>query len=399
LGADNPTNTGTISNNEIIGGLISLVTNNSAIQSNIVQSSSRLIVRSLNNSEITFNNLTAQSDLDIKQDNLGLIQGNNLSNQSILTVDNVLANGQVIGNFLKNISKLTVDNSGTINLDGKVSNNTLQKSEVTLKGGVSATGTFVGNILESGSVIRVTNQLIGQMERNQLYDASEVILTGFDDTTAIFYSNYLNSTTVDTDIIFDAFQYNRMNDCNWKVITNSQKFFSYNIWTSVNFSPTSCSADLLNTDIHTAQYTCPTFTIKVDGGVIQNGIGTTKYELDMNDPAIWNSVKGLLTIPSCLSNFFGYFELINCGGKVIKGVENSSYRFPTRFFNNETGTIVTFQVVNSVATAGTEELVYDVVGAFPINLRVDFNFGVKDYIDILRLASDINIIQEYKHYV
>jgi len=397
-GADNPNNTGTIGNNEIIGGTITVVTNNSDIQYNNVQSSSRLIVNSLNNSTLSFNTLTADSDLTIQQDNLGVITGNNLSNQSILTLDNVLATAEVSGNFLSNRSQLIVDNISTINCEGTVSNNILLNSEVTLKGGVSATGTFVGNIVQRTSIVRITNQLIGQMERNQLYDNSEVILTAFSTNTSIFYSNYLNSTTVDTDVI-NFFQYNNLNDCFWKVITNQNNLFAYNVWTSVSFQPTTIDVNLTNTEIHTAFYSCPTFSIPVQGGVIQNGIGTTKYELDMNDPAIWDSTKNLLTIPICLSTFFGYFELKNCGGKSIQAVANSSKRFPTRFFNNETGTIVTFIVNNSVATAGTEELVYNVVGAFPINLRVDFNFGVKDYIDILRLASDINIIQEYKHYV
>lgn len=399
-GADNPNNTDTISNNEIIGGAITLVTNNSKIQYNIVQSGSRLIVQSLNNNILSYNNLTALSDLEIKQDNLGVISGNTLSNQSILTLDNVLATSEVIGNFLRNRSTLSIDNTGTTNCEGEVSNNTLSNSSVVLKGGVSATGTFVGNIIESGSEITITNKLFGKVVRNEMYDDSKLILTDLALATSIFYSNYLNKTTVDTNRIKVAFQFNRLNNCQWDVPDNLNELFSYNIWTAVNFAPTvSCFGDILNTEIHTASYTCPTFKQTVNGGVIQNGIGTTKWTLDMSDPTVFDVTKNLLTIASCFSSFFGYYELINCGGKVIDSIVGTSTRFPTRFFNDEIGTIVTFSVNSGVATAGTDELVYNVVGAYPILLRVDNDFGVKDYIDILRLPSNKNIIQEYKHYV
>ena len=394
-------NEGTISGNELFGGTLIVNINVSSISGNKVWGGI-LRVQNLNSSGI-LGNILSQSDLTLITDNLGQIRGNELSQESILTIDSVLATGKVNGNILKNKSTLKINGAGSgVGIqpcEGTVDNNFISNSTVELRGGVDVTGTLVGNNVETGSTIIIRQKMIGQIEKNRMYDGSLFVIENFADITADFYSNYLNSSNVTCDFISDEFKFNNFNDCNWSPITYTGKIFSYNTWTSVDFRPLDMSSDLLNTEINTATVTCPTFNINIDGGIVQDGINTISRKLDLSDPAIWDSVKGQITIPACSSTFFGYYELENCDTLVVRAILNSSKRFPTRFRVYDPATYCEFEVQSGVASAGTHEFVYDVTGGYPIPLRLLNDFGVQDYIVILRSYGDLNCIETYKHYV
>jgi hypothetical protein len=390
-------NQGDISYNKLYSGLINVATNTGSIEQNQTENQGRILLG--NNSSSLIKNYVNGSDLRVRTENLGNVSNNTLKNESLLDLDNVLITSEVLQNNLDD-GRLIINQTGTTqDCEGAIKENTILNSIVNILGGVTVTGTFLKNRIESGSTVNITQKMLGRFENNRMYEGSVFSMYNHTQDISIVTSNYFNSTSVNTDYINESFQYNELNDCSWIVPTNSSKYFGYNTWVSVMFSPFNLNASIVNTNINTAQFICPIFDKDVDGGIIQNGIGTTLYELDLNDPTIYNNVKGILTIPTCLQTFFGYFELQNGAGKVITGIENSSKRFPTTFFNQDFGTQIDFQVLSGVAGAGTNELVYNVSGGYPITLRLVNDFGVTDFIVIKRSYGDLNCIEQYQHYV
>jgi hypothetical protein len=388
-------NSGNISYNMLNGGLISVDTENTGdINQNLVENEARITVTT--NESLINSNVINKSNL-LLVSNLSEIESNTIVENSLVELVNVTASGTIVGNRIKN-SNVTLSTNFGVDFSGSFNQNVILDSLLTFNKGVDSGGSFELNELSAKSKFTATEILTGIVVVNTFINSAWTFKT-LTISGANISKNALNSTTVTTDFIANSFQGNILNNCNWLVATNTGRFFNQNNWTAVDFTPTSVTADLILTNITNATFTCPSFNINVEGGIIQNGIGTTLWVLDLSDPAVYNVIKNLITIPTCLSTFFGVYELINVAGKNVDGVVNSSDRFPTRFVNGDTGTIMDFRVLSGIATAPTESIVSSDVGAYPILYRVANNFGVQDYIVIKRSIGDINCIEEHQHYV
>jgi hypothetical protein len=129
------------------------------------------------------------------------------------------------------------------------------------------------------------------------------------------------------------------------------------------------------------------------GGIIQNNIGTTIYQLDMSLPSVYDSIKKILYIPVGMETFIGEFWLYNGGGQIIKYIVNSSGRFASKFVNKDDGTILTFQCDHSVTFATTDELICNVVT--PHSFRISGRIDGEDSIYVRRLGEFNGIEQVY----
>lgn len=400
-------NTGTISNNVVIGGLITVNINDGNITTNEVNFGSRLLIKGTNSQTIERNTLSNLSDLTVEVSNLGQIKENSLINESVMTVFEVSALTTIKNNSL-DISTITIGSLTDPICEGVFNCNLLTKaSGLFLKGSING-GVFSNNILNN-STVKILEVFNGIFRDNQIYNESDFEFQRFTPSTKPIPSeptnvtgNYLNNTSVKIDNVINSFQYNVLTDSVYNIDVNQALEFKNNKWSEVSFITllTVPNASILNTDISNAQFSCSQLSRQVDGGVIQNGIGTTMGYLNMDDPAIYDPRLKQLIIPLCLNTFFGYFQLQNCGGKNIETILNSSRRFPTRFFNDATATTVFFDVLSGVPLCPPDGLVSSETGVYPISYSVENNWGVTDYIQIQRSEiSDKNVIQEYKHWL
>lgn len=415
--------------------------NNGDISTNTVSFRSIFRIEAINQGQITGNNITFGSNLNIS-DNSNVIQNNELSENSTIFSGGINFN-EISNNLLKNNSLLNItgNNSGTIkynnltqfskirvieNIDtisynnllqdslitfeniflatfnrGKVRNNNLVNSKLEFSFGLGITAEVDGNNLTQNSAIVCQAELFGKINLNTLRFSSNINIFNVNPLSTFgIHKNVMSSTNItanqcNADIFNNNFQEVLILVSN----NNIESDVNFNDWHNVQINVTTMPSGIINTTISGATYSCQSFNQNVVGGIVQNGIGTTKYILDMNDINIYDPILEILIIPTCLNTFFGYFNLTNCSGKVIGEIQNASNRFPTRFMNSDVNSTMNFQVKNPLSLATPDELVFDLVGVYPINLQLDFLFSVNDFIDIFKLASNINIIQEYKHYI
>lgn len=79
------------------------------------------------------------------------------------------------------------------------------------------------------------------------------------------------------------------------------------------------------------------------------------YQIDMNDPAVYNGATFTLTLAAGLAGWVGIYNLLNSNKMVIKIVNLTSF-FPTKFYTNTPGETTTFRTA-AIAGAVLNDLV------------------------------------------
>jgi hypothetical protein len=391
---DQPTsiNSGSISYNNIVQqSLIKLNINSGFIDRNYLDDKSQI---NIDTNESTFDSNVCNKSVLTILTNKGRLDGNTFRMDTTLNVGVVTSTGNISYNSTE-VSIIDFSKLGSQDFAGTFEKNSVINTTLKFELGSQSTGLFSGNILQN-TKFTVLNALLGIIENNQFFNTTWLFGNHYNPSSVVD-NNYFNGVDFFTNFIHN-FTANNFSGASWRVTNNTGFNFNNNKWTSVKFQPLNLSADIQNTNITSGSFSCTNFDIAVYGGIIENGIGTTAYVLDMNDPTVYSSLTSILTIPNCLKDFFGIYTLINCSGKFIQGIINSSTRFPTRFLNGDLGTLVTFRVINGVASSTTDAIVSSDVAGYPIPYPVNNNFGVQDFIEVKRSYGNLNCIEKYENY-
>jgi hypothetical protein len=388
-------NNGRIDNNRIIlqSQLRIVASNNNAIGRNFLSNNSLLRVN-INNASVSANVLN-ESSLTCAENN-GKLDSNDLQLGSVCAIDIITLNGFVTFNTITASRVGFTLGAIVTNFEGNFNNNFIENSTLSFEDGFQITGLFSENTVKN-SFFTVRNQLLGNVVHNE-FNTTNWTFNNHVNVLSSIKLNYLKDAIVTTDVI-DSFSANNLVSVEWTVTNNVSTNFDYNQWLDVIFSTITMSRFITYTNITSASFTCANFGQIVNGGIIQNGIGTTVYILDMNDLAIYSSVTRTLTIPTCLNTFFGIYQLVNSSGKIIDNIINLSERFPTRFLNGDITTIVTFRVLNTTALTLANGIVSSDSTPYPISYQLHNNFGVQDFVEIRRSFGLKNAIEEYERYL
>jgi hypothetical protein len=149
---------------------------------------------------------------------------------------------------------------------------------------------------------------------------------------------------------------------------------------------------LANTTAIGAIYNNLNHNIDVEGGIFQRGVGTIRYELDMNDPAVFNPLSNTLSIPAGFLNFFGEYNLVNNAGYTIDFIVNLSQYIPVKFTSGN-GTI-TINVV-TVGLALPQNIISSAgAGVLLLVNRVDGNDSI-----VIKGLGQFNGIEQINLYI
>jgi len=253
---------------------------------------------------------------------------------------------------------------------------------------INSIGTVRSNTILENSNIDILNNAVGSLfENNQLYSRSSIRITTinsgiingnilknlsvivFDKNLSEFVGNVFNVSVFTIITNQGTFNFNQLTSSLVNIITNPTDF-SYNTWNTTTFSLSNNLAFAVkNTLVDSGVFNMTQIDYQIDGGIIQNNIGTVKYGLDMSDPTIYNVGTRTLTIPLGLNQFIGEFTLYNGGGQLIEFIVNLGRRYATKFLNRDPSTTVDFVVNNSVAVAGINELVSTSL-IIPVSYRI-----------------------------
>jgi hypothetical protein len=189
--------------------------------------------------------------------------------------------------------------------------------------------------------------------------------------------------------------YNNLTRVGYNANGNVSREFISNNWNNVIFEPISGqNANLNNTDINTASFTNEDFSINVIGGVIQNGVGTTQWTLDLSNPLVYNPITQSLTISFGFNTFFGVYQLENSVGFNISEIAQLSTRFTTRFYALNSLSTVNFITQNNKAIATPDQIIFATSPIIAISNNI-----VQDFIEIRKDNSGLlNVVEGFQIY-
>lgn len=214
---------------------------------------------------------------------------------------------------------------------------------------------FENNQLNSNSILRIVGTNSGIINGNVLKNLSTFICL---DNSSEFVGNVFNSCQYNVTTNQGTINFNQLTDCLVNISLVNLTNFSLNTWNTTSFVLLNDLAFAVsNTFVDSGVFNMTQINYQIDGGIIQNNVGTIKYGLDMSDPTIYNVGTRTLTIPLGLNQFIGEFTLYNGGGQIIQFIVNLGRKYATKFLNRDPNTFVDFLVNNSVAVAGVNELV------------------------------------------
>lgn len=309
--------------------------------------------------------------------------GRNVMNNS--TLANITFEGQYTNNIFDNCT------SGTLNQNrfGSISYNVIDNSNfdifnnsgVVLNNEIRSSSTFSITSLNTGDII--SNEVsfasvftIGinssNIEKNIIKSTSNVLLAN--NSNQVFNNFIMNTTfncanTQTSRVIGNTWYTSSVSiaNCNGNVTDNTFKNSSLTISTlSVSISENNVNNGTLNVT---------TLSTAISGGIYIDGVATTQYVLNLNDPAVFNA--GTLTIANGIASFFGVYTLLNCAGQNITKIVNPNPNVPIRLIPDANTVILTRtavggavanDIIASTATASWT-LTYRASGCDSIQLR------------------------------
>jgi len=385
--------TASISHNVFKYGRNHVFTSNtpfSIIQKNAFVSMDTIVVR---NHLVVTNNNFLFSDI-LFDNNEGTITNNHCEYGKITVLNN---SGFITGNKLF-VGGILIEQFGTTHI-GELSDNTIEQgSSLILLGGSALDSSITKNSIRSSSILRILatfNRIITENEFNggTLFEF-DTIIAGVVPPLIKIANNVFNNTSFKFATTFVNIIGNNLTNCKYLIGGNLQGEFTNNIWVACEFLlPANHQRPLKNTQIHNASYSMPSFSFTIDGGIIQNNIGTTIFPLNMTDILIYDPATETLTIPIGLSSFIGEFWLFGGGGQTIRFILNSNPRYATKFINKDSATLINFQLNFPLALAPAESLIsYDIA---PITYVIEGRVNGEDSIYIRRIGNLNGVEQKY----
>jgi len=399
--------------------------------------------------EFAYNDISNRAIITIKVISLGGKFRQNVINSSILILDDLV--GRFEFNNITQQSQIGIGNIDSTVFASSFSHNNIFESVINI-GRIENGGNFNENIISMQSNIQINNALECNFEQNNFEQASILLGNGTEafNNGAEIRSNSLkaSSLTVQSkinhiynlnDIKNSTITYNNasvpftngiknnviyssfLSFFNFKIGIENNNFTNvfYNIdngnndiegnvlnnsWSDVNFQTQGIQVgSITNTIINKGSLNVNSLLFGFSG-ILAKGISTLQYNLDLNNPLIYDSATNTLTIPATMEMFFGEFILQNANGQIIDFVVNLSTLFPTTFKldNSASGTVNfrsnTNQLLSPTNGILTNTKLYSNVINFPY--PIDYNLGynlVSDEIQLINFNGRI-LIKNYLSY-
>lgn len=351
-----------LSNNVLVGSVVALGDVNQPClvdMSGNTFTNSRLRVTIENN---TFNeNIFISSGFNCDS-NLGSFEGNYIFHSSITLPTN---DGAINYNTIE-VSIFQINNNLVL---GQVTNNVISNAQFII--GNQNNAQIKYNRILSGSRVSIFNNLgvfgefLPKGGGNVIEQSSELIIET--NNAQIFGNSFSDYTSVN--------------------IPTNNSSISANHWNEVIFNLADNSVGIIGNVAYALTLNASTLSMQINGGIGVNGQNSIAYELDLNNPAIYNIFTNTLTIPVGITSFFGFYTLLNAGGVPIDKIANLNGKWATTFVN-DAGT-TTF---NSVAVGGAvaDEIISPSgVASFPVVYRLNG----QDFISFKLLGTFVGLDQ------
>ena len=302
----------------------------------------------------------------------------NIFENASSTLINQVRTGVIGYNRVLNSTITITDNSSTI-----LTNEIINDSNLSV---TQNTGSIRGNLIQYSSSINLgTNS--SNVDNNQLYTSSQLNLFNNSNivmSNFLFDTQFTSSTIQSARIIGNTWNNSGLNiaTCNGNISDTAFKN------TSVNIS--NLTVAISEIQISNGNLNVNNLSVAIDGGIYIEGIATTKYVLDLNDPTIFNA--GTLTIPVGIASFFGVYTLQNCAGQNITKISTTNFDVPVRFLPDANTVIFTRTAVGAA-------IANDIIASAAVaNWTLTYRANGNDSIQIKRLGN-LNGVIETEIYV
>jgi hypothetical protein len=320
-------------------------------------------------------------------DNYSNFQQNHFESVLNLTILNLPTAG--LGDFLNNYIFGNYVDTGLfiVTNEGEVIRNTFFNCDCNINNQTNASSFKDNNLKNSNLDLSVNNNIVS----NNNFDRTTFTVSNVN--AGIISNNVSDSSIIFIvdQVIGAEFSSNNVSSCNL-IYNLLQSLISFNTWERVNMNLSGAVNLLANTTAVGAIYNNLNHNIDVEGGIFQRGVGTIRYELDMNDPAVFNPLSNALSIPAGFLNFFGEYNLTNNAGYTIDFIVNLSQYIPVKFTSGN-GTITIS--VTTVGLALPQNIISPAgAGALLLVNRVDGNDSI-----VIKGLGQFNGIEQINLYI
>jgi hypothetical protein len=372
------TATGEIFNNSISENSSLRITNNDGqIYANTISSSSKIQIETNNlGASLAYNQVSNESTLEITTNN-GKIGETTTENGNVFTNNTIVTIG-IFGGILTRNNVI----SSTLNLSGGgiFSSNNLNLAIITLNS--SGGGFNLNDIFNSTLVFTTSNNEFQQNRINYTY------LTVVNNNGSINENIIENSTTNFGNLSISAeFKRNTFNNITF-LFANANDEFNDNSLEYLNYQFTNQNGKRFNkVNLSNVNFVFPVLTQDYIDKYADPINSNIQEELDMSDPAIFDTGTGTLTVDTNKGNVAGILLLTKPPAFSIRKIVTTAPREIT--YIPDTGTIAFDS--ETIATASTDEIISDLgTHTFSVTYRVD---GC-DSINIKRQGT-LNAVKSY----
>lgn len=346
------------------------------------------------NDNVINNTILYESILD-SRNNIGQIKGNLIINNS--TVSNVNEwNQQEFNNNTFESAKLIVTD-----WKGNFNSNNLKYTESAISlqtdGSRFNSNKIVGGLgnsftLPNAESLFLNNEFILNENANPAW--AYLIVSSY----AVIGNSFENS-----DIYIQVgggaeISQNVFNQCKLQIIGSVSAKFQFNNWVNSTFVLNGVLAyEISSTILDSVSVNTTSIPNDIVGGIIQDNIGSTRINLDLTDPTIYNAGTTTLTIPTAWRTAIGEFWLYGAVATVkVSKIIGLSERYATKFVNKSVvGSEVDFET-QSVTTAVSTEIISNTTPSalFKVKSRVSGEDSI--YIRALNQFNGIEQVYIYQ---
>lgn len=356
------------------------------IQANIVTESFTL--NRIEFSQLTFvkNDLTSPGSFVrniVSQSSITLVtfEGTftyNIFENASSTLINQVRTGVIGYNRIENSTFIIIDNSNSILYNQVINGSDFRVS--------LNTGLISNNLIQFSSIFNIgTNS--SNIENNQLNSFSQLNLNN---NANLYLNNYIFDSQITCVVIQNGrFIGNTFNN-SFLTINTSNANISDNSFKNTAITIVNLTVAISENQVNNGTLNINSLSVAIDGGIYIDGIATTKYVLDLNDPSIFNA--GTLTIPNSIASFFGVYTLQNCAGQNITKIVNPNSDVPIRFLPDANTIILTRTAVGAAVANDI------IASAAVVNWTLTYRINGNDSIQLRRLGN-LNGVIETEIYV